>query len=72
MEASRDRTYEVPLHNRISAPNRPADFQDAISVCGKCGDHRKQNIPGDEACIIAINHISIFEPPWSCLSGQSS
>jgi 1-acyl-sn-glycerol-3-phosphate acyltransferase len=63
MEASRDRTYEVPLHNRILRRIARPIFRALFHVLGNVVITGKQNIPGDEACIVAINHISIFEPP---------
>jgi len=63
MEANRDRSYEVPVHNRILRGIVRPVFRILFHVLGNVVIIGKQNIPVHEACIIAINHISIFEPP---------
>jgi len=64
MESSRDRTYEVPIHNRILRRIARPIFRILFHVLGNVVITGKQNIPSHEACVIAINHISIFEPPF--------
>lgn len=63
MAASNQATYEVPVRIRILRRIARPIFRLLFHALGRVKILGKQNIPSDEACLIAINHISIFEPP---------
>lgn len=63
MEASKTSAYEVPVRIRVLRKIARAIFRLLFHAIGKVTISGKENIPVGEACLIAINHISIFEPP---------
>lgn len=63
MEASKDSSYSVPLRNRVLRRIARPIFRLLFHALGRVVITGKENIPTGEGCLIAINHISIFEPP---------
>jgi len=55
--------YQVPLHNQILRRIVRPIFRGLFHVLGRVEIHGKENIPRNEPCLIALNHISIYEPP---------
>ncbi len=57
--------YRVPLHSRILRPPMKAIFQGLfhllsdVCICGQ------ENVPRGQAYIVAINHISLYDPPFA-------
>ncbi len=56
-------TYHVPLKFRISRPVLKAVFRGIFHLLGRVTITGKENIPYGQQYIVAINHVSIFDPP---------
>ena len=56
-------TYRVPLHFQISRPILRTVFRGIFRVLGRVKISGKQNIPYGKPYVVAINHVSIFDPP---------
>jgi 1-acyl-sn-glycerol-3-phosphate acyltransferase len=56
-------TYSVPLRYRISRPAIKAIFRLIFHVLGRVKVIGKENIPYGKPYVVAMNHISIFDPP---------
>jgi 1-acyl-sn-glycerol-3-phosphate acyltransferase len=56
--------YQVPLHNRVLRRIVRPVFRSLFHVLGNVEIIGKENIPKKQPCLIAINHISIYEPPF--------
>lgn len=55
--------YQVPLRFRISRPLLKAFFRFLFRTLGQVTITGRQNIPRGKACVVAMNHVSIFDPP---------
>ena len=55
--------YHIPLRFRISRPILKTVFRAIFRVLGRVTITGKENIPYDEAYIVAMNHVSIYDPP---------
>src|SRR5512147_396951 len=56
-------TYKVPIRAILFRRSARPVFRGVFHVLGRIVVTGKENIPQKGAYIIAINHISIFEPP---------
>ena len=60
----RDReAYHVPLKFRISRPILKTVFRGIFRVLGRVKISGKENIPYRKRYVVAMNHVSIFDPP---------
>ena len=55
--------YRVPLRFRISRPILKAVFRLIFHILGRVKVIGKENVPYGEAYVVAMNHISIYDPP---------
>jgi 1-acyl-sn-glycerol-3-phosphate acyltransferase len=56
-------TYRVPLHFQISRPILRTVFRGIFRVLGRVKIAGKENIPYGKPYVVAINHVSIYDPP---------
>ncbi len=56
-------TYRVPFRFRLSRPMLKALFRLIFRILGQVKVIGKENIPYGEPYVVAMNHISIFDPP---------
>jgi 1-acyl-sn-glycerol-3-phosphate acyltransferase len=56
-------TYRVPFRFRLSRPVLKAVFRLIFHVLGRVQVIGKDNIPYGKPYVVAMNHISIFDPP---------
>ncbi len=57
--------YRVPLRFRLIRPPLKAVFRFLFHVLGRVKIKGRENIPYGQPYIVAINHISIFDPPFA-------
>ena len=55
--------YRVPLRFQISRPILKASFRILYRTLGRVTIIGKENIPAGKPCVVAMNHVSIFDPP---------
>jgi len=55
--------YRVPFHFRLSRPAIKAVFRLIFHILGRVEVIGKENIPFGKPYVVAMNHISIFDPP---------
>src|SRR6186997_41997 len=55
--------YRIPLRYKISRPILKAFFRFLFCVLGRVTITGRENIPRGRPCLIAMNHVSIFDPP---------
>jgi 1-acyl-sn-glycerol-3-phosphate acyltransferase len=55
--------YTVPLRFRISRPVLKAIFRFLFRTLGRVTITGRENIPRGRPCVVAMNHVSIFDPP---------
>ena len=55
--------YRVPLRFRISRPVMKAVFRLIFRVLGRVTISGKKNIPYGKPYVVAMNHVSIYDPP---------
>lgn len=55
--------YRIPLRYKISRPILKAFFRFLFRVLGRVTITGRENIPRGRPCLIAMNHVSIFDPP---------
>jgi 1-acyl-sn-glycerol-3-phosphate acyltransferase len=56
-------TYQVPLRYKFSRPILKAVFRLLFRTLGRVKITGRENIPRGRPCLIAMNHVSIFDPP---------
>src|SRR5512141_648839 len=56
-------TYHVPLKFRLSRPILKAVFRGIFRVLSRVTITGKENIPFGKAYVVAMNHVSIYDPP---------
>lgn len=56
-------TYRVPLRFRLSRPVLKTVFRLIFRILGKIKVMGRENIPYGKPYVVAMNHISIFDPP---------
>jgi 1-acyl-sn-glycerol-3-phosphate acyltransferase len=56
-------TYHVPFRYRLSRPVLKSVFRLIFHILGKVKVFGKENIPYGEPYVVAMNHVSIFDPP---------
>lgn len=55
--------YRVPLKYRISRPILKAVFRFLFRTLGRVSITGRENILRGRPCVVAMNHVSIFDPP---------
>ena len=55
--------YRIPLRYKISRPILKAVFRFLFRILGRVTITGRENIPRGRPCLIAMNHVSIFDPP---------
>jgi 1-acyl-sn-glycerol-3-phosphate acyltransferase len=55
--------YQVPLRHKVSRPLLKAVFRFLFRTLGRVTIIGRGNIPHGKPCVIAMNHVSIFDPP---------
>jgi 1-acyl-sn-glycerol-3-phosphate acyltransferase len=55
--------YQVPLRYKISRPILKAVFRFLFRSLGRVTITGRENIPRGRPCVVAMNHVSIFDPP---------
>jgi 1-acyl-sn-glycerol-3-phosphate acyltransferase len=55
--------YRVPLRYKISRPILKAVFRLLFRILGQVRITGWENIPRGKPCVIAMNHVSIYDPP---------
>lgn len=58
-------TYSVPLHSRLLRPLMKAVFQGLFHLLSEVHIIGRENVPRGQAYIAAINHISLYDPPFA-------
>ncbi len=56
-------TYRVPFRYRLSRPLVTATFRLIFRILARIKMTGKENIPYGKSYVVAMNHISIFDPP---------
>ena len=57
--------HHVPLHFKIGRPIIKAVFRGIFHVLGRVKITGKENIPYGKPYVVAMNHVSIFDPPFA-------
>jgi 1-acyl-sn-glycerol-3-phosphate acyltransferase len=57
--------YQVPLRFRISRPVTKAVFRAIFRLLARVRISGRENIPYGRPYVVAINHVSIFDPPFA-------
>jgi 1-acyl-sn-glycerol-3-phosphate acyltransferase len=57
--------YRVPLRFRLARPSLKAIFRGIFHILGSITIIGKENIPYGRAYVAAMNHVSIFDPPFA-------
>ena len=57
--------YHIPLQFRISRPILKTVFRGVFRVLGRVKITGRENIPYGKPYVVAINHISMFDPPFA-------
>jgi 1-acyl-sn-glycerol-3-phosphate acyltransferase len=55
--------HQIPLRYKISRPILKAVFRFLFRVLGRVTISGRENIPRGKPCVIAMNHVSIYDPP---------
>ncbi len=58
------KNYRVPFHFRLTRPVIKAVFRTLFHVLGRVKITGKENIPYGKPYVVAMNHISIYDPPF--------
>ena len=56
--------YHIPLYFKIGRPGLKALFRGIFHVLARVKMIGKENIPFGKPYVVAINHVSIFDPPF--------
>ena len=56
-------TYSIPFRYQLSRPTIKAVFRLIFHILGRVKVTGKENIPYGKPYVVAMNHISIFDPP---------
>jgi 1-acyl-sn-glycerol-3-phosphate acyltransferase len=56
-------SYQVPLRFKISRPILKAVFRFLFRTLGRVTIYGKENVLRGQPCVVAMNHVSIFDPP---------
>jgi len=57
--------YRAPLRFRISRPILKAVFRGLFHILGRVAITGLENVPLRQPYVVAINHVSIFDPPFA-------
>jgi 1-acyl-sn-glycerol-3-phosphate acyltransferase len=57
--------YRVPLHFKIGRPITKAFFRGIFHILGRVKITGRENIPYGKPYVVAMNHVSIFDPPFA-------
>ena len=64
MQMSDMNVYQIPLRFRISRPILKIVFSGIFRMLGHVRITGKENIPYGKPYVVAMNHVSIFDPPF--------
>jgi 1-acyl-sn-glycerol-3-phosphate acyltransferase len=56
--------YQVPLHFQVIRPLTKAVFRGIFNLLARVSIIGKENIPYGRPYVVAMNHVSIFDPPF--------
>ena len=65
MQLSDTNVYQVPIHFRLSRPLLKTVFRGIFHLLANVKVVGKENVPYGKPYIVAMNHISIFDPPFA-------
>lgn len=65
MQVSNTNMYRVPFQFRVSRPVLKTVFRAIFRVLASVKIVGKENVPYGKPYVVAINHISIFDPPFA-------
>ena len=65
MQVSNTNLYQVPLHFRVSRPVLKTIFRGIFHILANIKIVGKENIPYGKPYIVAMNHVSMFDPPFA-------
>lgn len=65
MQLSDTSVYQVPIHFRLSRPILKTVFRGIFHLLANVKVAGKENVPYGKPYIVAMNHISIFDPPFA-------
>jgi 1-acyl-sn-glycerol-3-phosphate acyltransferase len=65
MQLSDTNLYHVPFHFRVSRPVLKTVFRGIFHILARVKIVGKENVPYGKPYLVAINHISIFDPPFA-------
>lgn len=65
MQMSDTNLYQIPFRFRISRPILKIVFSGIFRMLGHVSITGKENIPYGKPYVVAINHVSIFDPPFA-------
>jgi 1-acyl-sn-glycerol-3-phosphate acyltransferase len=57
--------YRVPLRFRLSRPVLRTVFRGIFRIMGRVKITGRENVPFGQPYVVAINHVSIFDPPFA-------
>lgn len=60
-----NKPYHVPLHFRLSRPLLKWVFRGIFRILAKIKITGRENIPFGRPYVVAMNHVSIFDPPFA-------
>jgi len=55
--------YQIPLRFKITRPTVKAVFRSIFHILGSVKVIGRENIPYGKPYVVAMNHVSIFDPP---------
>lgn len=65
MAESVENAYQVPFHNRLARQVLKPVFQGIFHLLARIKVTGKENVPFRQPYLVAINHISLFDPPFT-------
>ena len=57
--------YRIPLHFRLSRPLLKLIFRGIFRILAKVEITGRENVPFGKPYLVAMNHVSIFDPPFA-------
>jgi 1-acyl-sn-glycerol-3-phosphate acyltransferase len=61
--------YRAPLRFRLSRPVLRTVFRGIFRILGRVKITGRENVPFGRPYVVAINHVSIFDPPFAASFG---
>ena len=57
--------YRIPFHSRLLRPVLKAIFRGIFHILAKVIVSGRENVPYGQAYVVAINHVSLYDPPFA-------